>query len=34
MNELLKNYLQQIDKLRKRQREDANLADFIYIMDN
>lgn len=34
MNEILKNYLIQIDTLRKRERENANLADFIYIMDN
>ena len=34
MNEILKGYLKQIDDLRRRTRDNANLADFIYIMDN
>lgn len=34
MIELLKQNLTQIDTLRKRERENANFSDFIYIMGN
>lgn len=34
MIELLKHNLAQLDTLRKRERENANFSDFIYIMVN
>ena len=33
MIKILKDYLSQLDLLRKRERENANMADFIYIME-
>lgn len=34
MNEMLKDYLKQLDQLRKREEENAKFADFIYIMES
>lgn len=34
MNEILKEYLKQIEHLRNRQQEDLNLSNFIYFMAN
>lgn len=34
MNKILKEYLKQIEHLKNRLTEDANMANFIYFMAN